>query len=261
MSLESLTVGIPALCDVDAALKKAEELRGSGFTGPIEISVNQSPPAESRFARKARELGTDMVLHASNLGLYGNFRWLLQRCSTEQFMWLAIDDEIPTNLLDYIREVGSSPSTVLITSAAKLVDSSGALPEKTVQIPLREDDPFRPHPTALFGVWNTLWLQKNFPERDFDWLDTFLLSRLIVGHEETLQLPTFRTFGNSNRDPKRVNGKYHSPTGWIHRSTRLLVRFGPLRRTLLASFFKASRNRLVFSLKELLQYLKKARLR
>ena len=244
----SLTIGIPAYRDFDRAYEVARNLRTHGHSGPILVSVNDCDKIPDDRLEAACNAGIQMYAQEENLGLYGNFRWLANRCSTQQFMWLALDDEVPTAILNHQRLDQSSAT--LVFCAPVMVDPTGSSAPYAIPSPLRSEDVFNPHPSAIFGIWDAAWLVNNFPKRDFDWLDTYLLTRAVVRGRGVVQLPGFRVIGNAPKAPHRVNGKYHVPIGWILRSAALLLlsqsrEFGEVK-----SFARGAKNRIFFSLIE-----------
>lgn len=248
--MQSLSIGIPVLRDAVAALNRAQCLREYGFDGPVTISVNDCARLQDSWIIRGEELGLKIVSHPTNLGLYGNFRWLLAQCETDLFLWQAVDDEIPRNFLNFLKTNSVSEATILVTSVAVFVDGEQNLPTKTIKAPFRDEDPFRPHPSAIFGLWNSRWLKENFPRADFDWLDTFILSKAYFSRNAILSLPSARTYGFGRKPPHRVNGRFHLPWGWFFRSVVLLFSAGGPSRSSFSSFLKASRNRFSFSLGE-----------
>lgn len=244
----SLTIGIPAYRDYERAIEVARNLRAHGHSGPILVSVNDCKKIPDDCLDAAHNAKIQMYAQVENLGLYGNFRWLANRCSTKQFMWLALDDEVPTAILNN-QTLNQGPTTLIFCSPV-MVDPTGSSDPYTISDPLKSEDIFNPHPSAIFGIWDTEWLVKNFPKRDFDWLDTYLLTRAVVRGRGVVQIPGWRVIGNSPKTPHRVNGKYHVPIGWIVRSAALLL-LSPSRAIRgMKSFARGAKNRLLFSLFE-----------
>ena len=250
---KTLTVGIPAYKDFMAALDLGLRLRTSGHVGPILISVNESPEIPREILDSAHQSAIELHVHAVDLGLYGNFRWLAERCTTKWFMWLALDDEIPTPLTEI--ELDGFDST-LIYCAAEMVDSSGVKGSSIVSDPIDRNNVFNPHPCAIFGIWDASWLRENFPRRDFDWLDTYLLTRAFLASEGVVKVEGLRVIGNSPKQPHRVNGKFHVSLNWAVRST-LLLRFRLDSMSNLQSYFTGLRNRIVFSFQEWFRHVRR----
>jgi glycosyltransferase involved in cell wall biosynthesis len=116
-----------------------------------------------------------------NLGPANNFRFLLERASTEYFMWLAADDYLePTYLERMIAVLNADPSVVACVSRVWFVkpDGSRRLAEGTYPLladPLTNLAVYLSQPndnSRFYALYRTSALRKAFPPSHFhafDW--------------------------------------------------------------------------------------------
>jgi glycosyltransferase involved in cell wall biosynthesis len=115
-----------------------------------------------------------------NLRPANNFRFLLERASTEYFMWLAADDYLePTYLARMIAMLDADPSLVACGSRVCFVKPDGSKRVSGIRYPLSADPAINlavylsePHENALYAVYRTGPLRKVFPRSHFhafDW--------------------------------------------------------------------------------------------
>ena len=102
-----LEIGIPAWKDMSTALIKARQLRTGGFTGKVHVSVNEHESPSVEMLAKFSSLNVRLTTHVKNIGLYGNFRYLLNESSARHFCWLALDDEPCWNIIEGLRNNSS----------------------------------------------------------------------------------------------------------------------------------------------------------
>lgn len=225
ISSDDLEIGIPALRDHILALQKVRTLRLGGYSGKIHVSINAAPETiTSKIENEFANLGARLTLQVRDIGLYGNFRFLLENSKSELFTWLALDDDPCWNLLQALPGIDSQ-SFDLLYSSVRLVRLD---PPETfiLEEPLNLRNPFNPNPVAIFGIWKTEWLQHSYPGGDFDWLDTFLLSDVLL-RGSPLKGPGFRDIGFEKKPPNKVSGKKHQIRGWLSVSSNLALRSKP----------------------------------
>lgn len=177
------------------------------------------------------------------------------------FAWLAIDDGYPGDLIDSF-ELQKIEKFALAICKTQLVSKSKfglVLEREPIGVPFSpisaRNKPgttsfFQPDPSAVFGVWNRDWLQESLPDRPFDWLDVFLVSKAQL-EGMVHEVPGVREIGYEQKEPHRVNGKYHSPWGWILNFAIISGRFMPFP---WVKFCEISIRMLGFSLKEQATY-------
>jgi hypothetical protein len=223
--MKNLEIGIPAYRNLNVALKKAAELRWGGFAGKIHISVNDPSSDDISLSLAVNEPLLEVSLQNGNLGLYGNFRYLVDASKADYFMWLALDDEPDWGA---IAAVGSSKTDSTLYYTRHFLNlAAGEDPGNLVYgpiDPLEAKNIFNFDPSAIFGAWDSQWLQRVFPKSDFDWLDSYLLTAAYLDGRITL-LPGQRIIGAVfGKRPHNVVGSHHRLWGWLYHNSALIMR-------------------------------------
>lgn len=256
-----VSFGIPVYQDAAAALNKIRIVRNMGFDGPIHVSINSFAGELSEVAG-IEYLNFDNLVtittHSENLGLYGNFRFLAQKCRTEFFAWVPLDDCPPTDLVRFLTNSDKPDLNadlfytrhVLIEASCPSASQCAALDVSKAHQPIDMSLAYSPDPSAIFGVWRAAWLVENFPRQDFDWLDTYLLSKVILLGQVALKDGVRGIGFQLGRSPHSVNGKFHSPNGWSWRTLCLAAKSRNIR-----GIFQAFTGRLVPSLISIFRYI------
>jgi hypothetical protein len=221
----NLEIGIPAYRNLNVALKKAAELRGGGFTGRIHISVNDPSSEDASLSLASQDPLLDISLQSGNLGLYGNFRYLVNTSKAGYFMWLALDDEPDWGVIGAIYSEKTHSTLYYSRHFLNLAnqEAPGNLVYGPIN-PLSAKNIFNFDPSAIFGAWDSKWLQSFFPKCDFDWLDSYLLTAAHLQGKITL-LPGQRTIGAVlGKRPHNVSGTHHRIWGWFAHCSVLILR-------------------------------------
>jgi hypothetical protein len=222
--MDNLEIGIPAYRNLNVALKKAAELRDGGFSGRIHISVNDPSSEDVSLSLEPHESLLYISLQNGNLGLYGNFRYLASTSKARYFMWLALDDEPDWGVIGAIESEKTDSTLIYSRHFLNLAnqDAPGNLVYGPIN-PLAAKNIFNFDPSAIFGAWDSKWLQSVFPKSDFDWLDSYLLTAAHLQGKIKL-LPGQRTIGAVlGKRPHNVSGTHHRIWGWfIHCSVLIL---------------------------------------
>jgi hypothetical protein len=254
-----ISLAVPVLRDVDKAYSKVKSLRAGGFLGPILVSINSWDGylGARETSRRFELLGCKVYLHTDDKGLYGNFKFLLDKIETSHFMWVALDDSPPSKLWTSKWRPGSS--TDLVIGNMNLTEfSKGAFGEVIERIDSSDFftcDELNIQPGFIFGIWKTEFARKVWPNNAMDWLDTYILlcariQGIVVQHHDAGPW----TIGHTSKSPHRVNGKFHNPIRWFFK-VLLLYGFGkPLK--VYVSLFRSLAAKAQFSLEELKQYRK-----
>lgn len=218
-----IEVGIPSFMDFEAPLKLALGLRKAGFEGKIHISVNGSDLIPDPYLAQAFECAARLTIQKSNLGLYGNFKFLVDSATAEWFTWLAVDDE--PNLVALQSPMNDGFDLLYFNfMLVRTMSSGGPAEEFGIKDPFESKNFFTPEPSAIFGIWRTEWLSAIFPAKAFDWLDIYLLVRTRA-HGRLSKGPGVQKIGFQEKVPHSVNGRFHAPLGWtIHSLPSLRVR-------------------------------------
>ncbi len=170
--------------------------------------------------------------HEKDLGLYGNFRFLLMQSKSEFFSWLCTDDRASESTLDLLSEIEKDFLNLVIptwkwaeynpdTLSHSLDDAkpgnypSISSPDSTLKSIIYCE------PSWIFGIWRTSYLSSIFPKGDFDWLDTYLLQKVIltrkVAHINVQDPMIIGTWHWKNKIASSVNGHSHNPYPAIFR--------------------------------------------
>lgn len=261
LSESLVSFGVPVYQDASAALNKIRVIRRMGFNGPIHVSINSFTGELTEVSGIEDPVLDNLVTittHRENLGLYGNFRFLAQQCRTEFFAWVPLDDCPPTELVDLLLRSDRADlhadlfftRHVLIETLSPAARQCTTLEASKAIQPIDISKPYSPDPSAIFGVWRAAWLTANFPRRDFDWLDTYLLSAAILSGRVALK-DGVRGIGlQPGRRPHSINGKFHSPIGWSLSALRLAAKSNNTR-----GIFRAFTGRLLASLSSMFGYI------
>lgn len=214
----NIEIGIPVLSDSKGGHRKVSELRRAGFQGKIHLSINKSDFAEANSS--ARDPLLRVTQHAENLGLYGNFKYLIESSTCELFLWLAMDDEFPEELVRNATEGSGHVADLTVGKVSTFDSKTGE--ELESNDPTIMSDLFSPNPSAIFGVWRTDWLKGVFPSKPFDWLDVFLVTATMrLGSIKSDEVATLR-IAWSPKTPHHVNNKYHQPWLWAVHAIKLV---------------------------------------
>ena len=166
-----------------------------------------------------------LVYHQTDLGLYGNFRFLANQASNPYFMWLCTDDS-PTPQLETLLQVAYSEQVKLVVPTWVLPEYFPHLQEhakerKRGTMPsldsnrLRAKSALDVDPSWMFGVWQTRYLVSIFPKRNFDWLDVHILQKVLISNSVKLvEVPEPTIIGTwtwANRSPHSVKPSGLSP--------------------------------------------------
>jgi hypothetical protein len=222
-----LTVGIPSR-GINSSLHRVIEHALSLEADEILVAINPGGN-EIDDLSKYSDPRLRITFHKEDLGLYGNFRFLVKQANSEFFSWLCTDDHISPEIPRLLKDFHTSQDNLIIPSwfwaeynsqSNNLFDLTnmrkGTLPDlsssKTiVQSALHSE------PSWIFGIWRTAYLLSIFPSRDFDWLDTHLLQKVLLSRKVSVVSvanPTIiGTWHWASKVPNSVSQKGHSP--WI----------------------------------------------
>lgn len=240
LSMSDLTVAIPLrTASPDSLLSQLERaLR----LNPNEVLISINDPScvdLSSYLPKEVLVSLDVkvvvTVQPKNLGLYGNFRWLLYKASSRYFMWLAEDDE-PTLDVDRLCQIlHQKPDCQLAVPTQQLWEYSEEFGHFRFlgDLPIPEGSGKSnswsltmgalPEPSWIFGVWRREYLAAIFPRSDFDWLDSLLLIQTLTqGAVVHVQTSPARIGAVINKRPHTVGDKF-SGRGFIRESIRSVI--------------------------------------
>lgn len=259
-SLMRVEIGIPLLSGLTLAeevLKQVIELKSPSV---IHLSVNDPGQDGAKYiAMESLDPRVKVTCQPKNLGLYGNFRFLVQNAEGDYFHWHCFDDQISENVLREAiaaveREYADLAVIPFFTQECFLqpLRWTGAKSEgNNPALETREDrfhSALYAQPSWIFGLWKTEFLKATFPRRSFDWLDTFLLQRVIlegkVANFHTENPMTIGTWNWRGKVPNADNGHRHKPGKSIFLSGMHLMRSGYLvEKSQIGTFLVEARNR------------------
>lgn len=220
-----LTIGIPSkgtsaslirVIEIALTCKDAVEILVSINPGSKDVEISPSILADHRIK---------ITSQTTDIGLYGNFRFLAKNASQPYFMWLCTDDT-PTSSTNLLLEIADSQKANLVIPSWEYSEYS---PETTSHFGRRIKGPspnlecrkfivesvISPEPSWIFGMWKRTYLVSIFPKRDFDWLDCHLLQKVILsGKVELVSVPDPTTIGTwtwAGKLPNSVSPTGHSP--------------------------------------------------
>jgi glycosyltransferase involved in cell wall biosynthesis len=182
--------------------------------------------------------------HKEDLGLYGNFRFLLHQSRNQYFSWLCTDDQLSPSILELLNQAQKNSSNLVIPTwiwAEYYPDTlsfsmDDAKPGNYPNIS-SSDSTLKSiiycEPSWIFGVWRTEYLQSIFPDASFDWLDTYLLQKvLLTGRVECIPVPDPMVIGTwhwRNKIPSSDNRRFHNPYPAILKQITLVPKIVLLR--------------------------------
>ena len=200
-----------------------------------------------------------LVYHQTDLGLYGNFRFLANQASNPYFMWLCTDDT-PTPQLEAVLQVAYSEQVKLVVPTWVRSEYFPHIQEHAKErecgrMPsldsnrLRAKSALDVDPSWMFGVWQTRYLVSIFPKHNFDWLDVHILQKVLISNSVKLvEVPEPTIIGTwawADRSPHSVKPSGHEPNlAILHQlvtAPRLLLLWPPGLRSILRRMVNLSR--------------------
>lgn len=126
--MPKITIGIPVYngeATLEETLHSCAKLPESLFKIVVSdnCSVDQTYEIAQRYAKN--QMNVSVIRHEKNLGASNNFRFLLDECETEYFMWLAGDDVITTLDWNEVENCFSNyPDAIAVAPVAWVYDKS-----------------------------------------------------------------------------------------------------------------------------------------
>lgn len=129
--LQKLTIAIPVYND--AGFIEATVRSCAGQAGRVLVADNASTDATGDICRRlAAELpAVEYIRHAENIGAFGNFRFCLDACESEYFMWLGSHDQIADGYAGALLQgLEAAPGAGLAIGRIRYFDENGAFLQK-----------------------------------------------------------------------------------------------------------------------------------
>ena len=220
-----LTIGIPSKGINESLVRVLRIAVSISEVERIHVGINPGHVSAEIPPNLLKDPRVTINLHSEDLGLYGNFRYLVTGATTRYFMWLCTDDSPTSEIGNLLKFAASKDYFLVIPSwdwAEYFPDErSHSLDRQPGPQPLLisnksiTESAIYAEPGWIFGLWNTQYLVSIFPRQDFDWLDSHILQRVLstkrVGLVDVLDRATIGTWVWANRPPNSVNPKGHSP--------------------------------------------------
>ncbi len=219
-----LTIGIPSKGINDSLVRVLKLALSNVNAVEVLIGVNPGQSDSEIPAHLLLDTRVKITHHQSDLGLYGNFRFLAKNASQKYFMWLCTDDT-PTNEIQSLLETAEAFSSNLVIPSW---DWAEYFPDSATHSSIRNPGPLpqlrsgkdivisalSAEPSWIFGVWRRDFLLSIFPKKSFDWLDSHLLQRVLISERvyvvDVEHRATIGTWFWKNRLPNSVHPRGHS---------------------------------------------------
>jgi glycosyltransferase involved in cell wall biosynthesis len=205
----------------------------------VHVSVNPSIHNSEPLDRFLANPKFRVTHQNQDLGLYGNFRFLINECKAPFLVFQCSDD--------------------LQTIEYEILCTQLKLNGKSLAIPTWKWQEFNPsigghfgnethgtypslsskksrlascefaEPSWIFGIWRSDYLKSNFPLENFDWLDYFLLQKSLCLDEvivvETASNLVIGTWNWAGKSPHTVELSGPRPLSWSLRFMRLFLQY------------------------------------
>jgi hypothetical protein len=220
-----LAIGIPSKGVGDSLLRVLSIALSFSFVEEIHVGINPGVNDLPIPTSLTSDLRVKIVYHQTDLGLYGNFRFLANEATSQYFMWLCTDDT-PTPHLETLLRVANSEQAKLVIPTWVLSEYFPNLQEYAIEqvcgrMPslnsnkLRAKSAIDVDPSWIFGVWDAKYLVSIFPKYSFDWLDVHILQRVLISNKvKSVEVPQPAIIGTwvwANKLPNSVNPSGFSP--------------------------------------------------
>jgi|LauGreDrversion4_1035100.scaffolds.fasta_scaffold12367_1 hypothetical protein len=220
-----LTIGIPSKGINESLVRVLRIALSNSAVEKILVGINPGSVSTEIPLNLMNDPRVAITFHSEDLGLYGNFRYLVTSTTTRYFMWLCTDDS-PTSEIGKLLNLAASEDYFLVIPSWDWAeyypdDKSHSSERQPGPQPLLisnksiAESAIYAEPGWIFGLWNTKYLVSIFPNRNFDWLDVHILQRVLttkrVGLVVVNDRATIGTWIWANRPPNSVNPKGHSP--------------------------------------------------
>jgi len=225
LEFSMLTVGIPSRGITKSLVSTIEKVIKISIVDRIVVSIN---PTDTNFCSLDQLPIDDRIqyhIQKVDLGLYGNFRFLLNSAQSKYFMWLCTDDAPTTNLELVLKSAEDHHLYLAIPNWSwaeydplncthSVIRKSGWLPDMDNPTSLVDSAVFA-EPSWIFGIWNREFLGSIFPVKNFDWLDVHILQCALLSKKVgAVAADTEMIIGTwewANKRPNSVKPNRHSP--------------------------------------------------
>ncbi len=192
MGSPSIDVLIPTKEDFRGTLRVVQEAMQAGEGHMLRILVSVSDPMMWNDYERVMPKSNKIVLLPppfEGLSLYQNFRRLIKESTAEWVSICADDDSIPSDFFEATKRNWTHNINLLVPpielrSYDRMSQKFGNElisrfePSDVLIDPILTSSVV--WPTWVFGVWRGKWLRREFPVKDFDWLDCAVLHKALM---------------------------------------------------------------------------------
>ena len=218
-----LEIAIPFRGDVKCIIPLVKRALSYDFVGSIHVAINPQSTNIQYLDSFLDNKKVRISIHNSNIGLYGNFRFLVNHSNCEFFMFWCYDDRVTADLRNYLRFAQKSQAGLCVGSFQTMNFEADTLKHTGVPIPVELPDvdsheslllnALVADPSWIFGIWKASYLKRVFPRFDYDWLDASILIKAGVDQEIVFYLlehpNTIGTFPSNKKTPHSVKPGGH----------------------------------------------------
>lgn len=189
-----VSVGIPTYNRPEGLRRTLENISKQTFDN-IEIIVSDNCSTDPEVQKVINDFATIdsrivNVRQKENIGIFQNFKFVLEKAKGDYFMWAADDDEWAPNFIEHLVSIIGNHSAAFCNYAVK-VHSTGEIKQKQIYQSATGSTRYEQAvnflkertPSMFYGIYKTSdlhWL-KDF-NQIFDWLDCFVIFRIILFH-------------------------------------------------------------------------------
>ena len=206
----------------------------------VHLSVNPSGFGTEDFDSFRNNQKFKMTLQSEDLGLYGNFRFLVKSAISPFLVFQCGDDVQTENYSEMVSQLKLNNKALAIpTWCWKEFNpsKSGHYGEEIHGVyPFLNSRRSRfescevAEPSWIFGVWRTQYLKSIFPAGNFDWLDFYILQKSLCDNQivnvETESKLVIGTWKWANKVPHSVVGSGPRASEWAKRFMFLYFSYG-----------------------------------
>lgn len=199
--------------------EQVEAALANTFVNQIHISVNPSQAFCDLSDVLFLSPRIRITLQKYDLGLYGNFRFLIQSATAPYIAIQCADDQQTADYQNVCLALRKSSCVLGIPTwhwsefdpqkgGHFGAPKDGVYPNTESKNALLLDAE-KAEPSWIFGIWESEYIKEHFPKEDFDWLDFYLLQKVCcderVKRIETVTPLIIGTWNWAGKSPHSVD--------------------------------------------------------